>query len=83
MKGKTNFLRRPKHFGGLTCPGRPWPPCFTTEEEEEEEEEEEFIFAQKPTIKMNKHVNKVRKVERLPVEPRPSQPVANKINNNT
>ena len=31
-------------------------------EEEEEEEEEEFIFfAQKPNIKMNKHVNKVRK----------------------
>ena len=24
-------------------------------------EEEEFIFAQKPNIKMNKHVNKVRK----------------------
>ena len=25
------------------------------------EEEEEFFFAQKPNIKMNKHVNKVRK----------------------
>jgi len=49
--------------------------------EEEEEEEEEFIFRTKPNIKMNKHVNKVRKA--IPVEPRPSQPVANKINNNT
>ena len=47
------------------------------------EEEEEFIFAQKPNIKMNKHVNKVRKATGTPVEPRPSQPVANKINNNT
>ena len=28
---------------------------------EVEEEEEEFFFAQKPNIKMNKHVNEVRK----------------------
>ena len=27
----------------------------------EEEEEEDLFFAQKPNIKMNKHVNKVRK----------------------
>ena len=40
-----------------------------------------LIFAQKPNIKMNKHVNKVRKA--TGIEPRPSQPVANKINNNT
>jgi len=42
-----------------------------------------LFFAQKPNIKMNKHVNKVRKATARAVEPRPSQPVANKINNNT